>query len=61
MHKWHQNEDRQNFAIFNFNWIFLAVKGYILIGLNGYKYIHNNFNVIMTFKDDLVSNVSLRW
>ena len=46
------------FAIFNLNSIFVAVKGYILIGLNENMSININFKVIMTFEDDLVSNLS---
>ena len=42
------------------NWLSWQWKGYFLIGLNENKSIHINFKEIMTFQDDLVSNLSLQ-
>ena len=51
---------QMNIAIFDLNLIFVAVKVYIMIGINETKSIYINFKGILIFKDDLVSNLSLK-
>ena len=46
------------FCYFSFKLYFRSSESYILTGLNGNKSIHINFKVIITFEDDLESNVN---